>query len=105
MAAPFTFIDRAVTLQFYPEDPVEVKLYLGDALEEKIAGAVGHYDEPHTLEEDMENLRALIGPEPAEKLLARAETLDRLTVLELLSYIIRTCRETQGKKLTALAEG
>jgi len=30
---------------------------------------------------------------------------DRLTVLELLTYAIRTLREEQGKKLLALGEG
>ena len=105
MATPFTFIDRAVTRQFYQDDPVELTLYLGDALEEKIAEAVRHYDEPHTLEEDVESFRSLVGAEAADQLLERAETLDRLTVLELLSYTVRACREMQGKKLMALAEG
>ena len=105
MAAPFTFIDRAVTLRYYPEDPVEVRMYLGDALEEEIRRAVAHYDLPHTLEEDRENLAAFLGREAAEQLLSRAETPDRLTVLELLTYAIRTLREEQGKKLLALGEG
>ena len=105
MDTPFTFLDRAVTLRFYEEDPVELRLYLGDALEEKIAAAVGHYDAPHTLEEDVENFRTLVGEKTADRLLERAEPLDRLSVLELLSYTIRACREAQGKKLTALAEG
>ena len=105
MDAPFTCIDRAVTLQFYPEDPVEVRLYLGDRLEEQFQRAVGHSDLPHTLQEAQENLAALVGKETAEALLSRAETRDRLTVVELLSYIILRCREEQGKKLMALAEG
>ena len=104
MQAPFTFIDRAVTLRFYTEDPVETTLYLGDALETQIAAAVSHYDAPHTLEEDVENLKTVLGA-ATEAVLARAETLDRLTVLELLSYTIRVCREEQGKKLMALADG
>ena len=104
MDAPFTFLDRAVTLRFYEEDPVELRVYLGDLLEEKLQKAVAHYDAPHTLEEDRENLRMLLGPE-ADALLARAEIPDRLAVLELLSYAVRTIREEQGKKLTALAAG
>ena len=104
MDAPFTFLDRAVTLRFYEEDPVEARLYLGDLLEETIAKAVAHYDEPHTLEEDKDNLRSVLG-ETADRLLERAETVDRLTVLELLAYTVRVCREEQGKKLMALAEG
>ncbi len=105
MDMPFTFIDRAVTLRFYEDDPVEVKLYLGDALEEKIQRAVAHYDENHTLAEDVENLRELVGREAADLLLSRAPQADRLAVLELLSYTVRQCREQQGKKLMALAEG
>lgn len=105
MDAPFACIDRAVTLTFYPEDPVEVRLYLGDRLEEQFQRAVEHYDRPHTLEEDQENLASLVGRDTAEQLLGRAETRDRLTVVELLSYIILRCREEQGKKLMALAGG
>ncbi len=105
MPTPFTFIDRAVTLRYYEEDPVEVTLYLGDALEERLQAAVSHYDAPHTVEEDAENFRRLVGREAADRLLGRAEVLDRLTVLELLSYTVRACREEQGKKLMALAEG
>ena len=71
MDTPFTFRDRAVTLRFYEEDPVELRLYLGDALEEKIAAAVGHYDAPHTLEEDVESFRSLVGAEAADQLLER----------------------------------
>ncbi len=105
MNTPFTFIDRAVTLRFYRQDPVEVTLYLGDALEAQLQRAAAHYDESHTLEEDIANLAALVGQENAARLLSRAETVDRLAVLELLSYTMRQCREEQGKKLMALAEG
>jgi hypothetical protein len=31
--------------------------------------------------------------------------VDRLAVLELLSFVVRRCREEQGKKLMALAAG
>lgn len=102
---PFTFIDRAVAIRYYPEDPIELTLYLGDALDARLDAAVAHYDLPHTVAEDVENFLALVGRESGEKLLARAETVDRLTVLELLSYTVRVCREEQGKKLMALAEG
>lgn len=102
---PFTFIDRTFTLTFYPDDPITVTLCLGDVLEEKLQAAVSHYDQCHTVAEDVENLKTLLGPEAAERLLSRAETVDRLTVLELLSYAVRGCREQQGKKLLALAEG
>ena len=104
MDTPFTFIDRAITLEFYQDPTEQVKLYLGDVLEDKIARAVAHYDEKHTLSEDVENLRELMGQENADRLLARAEPVDRLTVLELLSYTVRRCREEQAKKLLALAE-
>lgn len=104
MDTPFTFIDRAITLEFYQDPTEQVKLYLGDVLEEKIARAVAHYDEDHTLSEDVKNLRELMGQENADRLLARAEPVDRLTVLELLSYTVRRCREEQAKKLLALAE-
>ena len=104
MDAPFTFIDRAVTLRFFPEDPVEVRLYLGDLLEEKLRLAAAHYDAPHSLEEDEENLRNLLGP-AAEELLSRAAVRDRLTVIELLTYTVRALREAQGKKLEALTAG
>lgn len=105
MDRPFAFIDRAVELSFYEDDPVTVTLYLGDTLEEQIARAVRHYDLPHTAEEDRENLAALLGKEQTEAILSRAENPDRLTVLEILSYVIRSCREDQAKKLEALAAG
>lgn len=98
----FTFIDRALKLSFFSEDPVEVKLYLGDALDGRIEAAATHYDAPHTLEEDVENLKRLVGEEAAEQLLSRAGVMDRLTVLELVVYIVTRCREEQGKKLLAL---
>ena len=103
MNQPFTFIDRAITLEFYPENPVQVRLYLGDELEERLQAAVAHYDAPHTLAEDKENFRMLLGRDSAEAVLAGAGEIDRLAVLELLSYTIRRCREEQGKKLMALA--
>lgn len=105
MENTFTFIDRALDLSFYDQEPVTVRLYLGDALEEKLQAAVGHYDQDHTLEEDVENLKALVGAETGQLLLDRAETVDRLAVLELLSFVVRRCREEQGKKLMALAAG
>lgn len=103
MQEPFTFIDRAVTLCYFPEHPVEVRLYLGDALEERIDRAVAHYDREHTLEEDRENLCRLLGAENGRQVLAAAGDTDRLGVLELVSFTVRRCREEQGKKLMALA--
>lgn len=103
MQEPFTFIDRAVTLTYFPETPVAVRLYLGDALEERIARAVAHYDQEHTLEEDRENLCRLLGAENGKNVLAAAGDTDRLGVLELVSFTVRRCREEQGKKLMALA--
>ena len=105
MNEPFTFIDRAVVLRYFPEAPVDVKLYLGDALEDRIAQAVRHYDQDHTLEEDRENLKMLLGRENGERVLQAAGDTDRLGVLELVSYTVRRCREEQGKKLMALAGG
>ena len=105
MNEPFTFIDRAVTLCFFSENPVDVKLYLGDALEDRIAQAVRHYDQDHTLAEDRENLKMLLGRENGERVLQAAGDTDRLGVLELVSYTVRRCREEQGKKLMALAGG
>jgi hypothetical protein len=105
MDTAFTFIDRTVDLTFYDQEPVTVRMYLGDALEEKLQQAVGHYDQDHTLEEDMENLKMLVGQEEGAQLLERAEPLDRMAVLELLSFVVRRCREEQGKKLMALAAG
>lgn len=66
---------------------------------------MAHYDQPHTLQEDRENLLAFLGREEGEKLLSRAEPLDRLAVLELLSYTVRSLRQAQGDKLQALAGG
>lgn len=103
MAEPFTFIDRAITLTYFPEAPVEIRLYLGDALEDRVQAAVEHYDAPHSLEEDKENLRMLLGRENGGAVLAGAGILDRLGVLELVSYTVRRIREEQGKKLMALA--
>ena len=103
MTGPFTFIDREITLRFFEEDPVSVTLYLGDALEDRLQAAVAHYDENHTVAEDLENFKMLLGAEHAEAVLQRAGKLDRLGVLELLSYTVRVCREEQGKKLLALA--
>lgn len=103
MTGPFTFIDREITLRFFEEEPVEICLYLGDALEDRLQAAVAHYDQPHILEEDLENFRMLLGEENAAAILQRAGELDRLGVLELLSYTVRVCREEQGKKLLALA--
>ena len=100
----FTFIDRAVTLRFFEEDPVEITLYLGDELDRRIEAAAAHYDEAHTVEEDKENLARLVGQEAAEALLQRTEAQDRLAVLELVLYVVAECRETQAKKLTALTE-
>lgn len=105
MSGPFTFIDRAVTLEFFPESPMEIRLYLGDALEERIQAAVAHYEEPHTLEEDRENFARLLGRDNAGAVLNGAGETDRLGILELLSYTVRRCREEQGKKLMALAGG
>ena len=105
MTEPFTFIDRAITLRFFEEEPVEVTLYLGDALEDRLQAAVGHYDENHTAEEDLENFKMLLGEKQAKAVLQRAGKLDRLGILELLSYTVRVCREEQGKKLLALAGG
>ncbi len=100
----FTFIDRTVTLRYYPEDPLELTFYLGDALEERLQAAVSHYDQPHTLQEDRENLLTFLGREQGEQLLSRAEPLDRLSILELLSYTVRALRQAQGDKLQALAQ-
>ncbi len=105
MNEPFTFIDRAVVLRYFPKTPVDVKLYLGDALEDRIAQAVRHYDQDHTLEEDRENFKMLLGAEKGEQVLQAAGDTDRLGVLELVSYTVRRCREEQGKKLMALAGG
>lgn len=103
MQEPFTFIDRAVTLRYFSQNPVEVRLYLGDALEERITRAVAHYDQDHTLEQDKENLCMLLGAENGQAVLAAAGDTDRLGVLELVSFTVRRCREEQGKKLMALA--
>ena len=100
----FTFIDRAVTLRYFPDHPVEVTFYLGDALEEKLQEAVAHYDAPHTLEEDRENFLRFFGQETGEKLLAQGEPVDRLGLAELLGYTLRALREAQGEKLEALGK-
>lgn len=105
MNEPFTFIDRAVVLRYFPENPVDVKLYLGDALEDRITQAVRHYDQDRTLAEDRENLKMLLGAENGQRVLAAAGDTDRLGILELVSYTVRRCREEQGKKLMALAGG
>ena len=83
----FTFIDRAVTLRYFPDHPVEVTFYLGDALEE-----------------DRENFLRFFGQETGEKLLAQGEPVDRLGLVELLGYTLRALREAQGEKLEALGK-
>ncbi len=105
MEAPFTFMDRAITLEFYPEKPISLKLYLGDDMDRRLERCLQHYQQPHTLEEDVTLLEELVGRNAAGELLGRAEIVDRITVIELIGYIMEGYLAEVSKKIAALTLG
>lgn len=108
MAHFFTFADRACRLQFFEDDPIVVTLFVGDKTDKACVAGAALIDEGDK-EKDFdrrfakyrEALVLLLGEEKTAAVLARAETADSLTLLELWQYVVRALRDQKLKNLTA----
>lgn len=110
MAKFFTFADRACRIQFFEEEPVVLTLFVGDETDKRIiksASMIEDADKLKSVDERFakyrEALAELITAEKADAILARAETADSMTVLEIWQYVLHCLREHKTKNLIASA--
>lgn len=108
MAKFFTFADRAIPVQFFEEDPVQLVLIASDEMDAKILDAyklIAEGDRQTTPEDRKAKYRQavdnLIGHDTAEQILARADNADGYALLSLYNGIVRAYGEGKAKNLAA----
>nr|DAQ43498.1 MAG TPA: hypothetical protein [Caudoviricetes sp.] len=108
MAKFFTFAGRAIPVQFFEEDPIQVTLIASDEMDAKILDAsnlIMDGSKEATLEGRNAKYRRavdiLIRHDIAEKILARSNNADGYALLSLYNGIVRAYGEGKAKNLAA----
>lgn len=108
MAKFFTFTDRAIPVQFFEENPIQLTLIASDEMDAKILDAsnlIMDGSKEATLEgrkaKYQQAVDILIGHGTAEQILARADSADGYALLSLYNGIVRAYGEGKAKNLAA----
>lgn len=106
----FTFADRACRIQFFEENPIVLTLFVGDEMDKRILKSAAMIEDADKLQDVDARagkyraaLALLITEEKENAILARAETADSMTVLEVWQYVLNCLRAHKVKNLTASA--
>lgn len=108
MAKFFTFADRAIPVQFFEDDPIQLTLVASDEMDAKILDAyklIAEGDQQTNPEDRRAKYRQavdnLIGHDTVEQILARADNADGYALLSLYNGIVRAYGEGKAKNLAA----
>lgn len=108
MAKFFTFMDRAIPVQFFEDDPICVTLIASDEMDVKILESekmILEGNQQTALDVRKDKYRNavdnLIGHDVAERILSRADNADGYAILSLYAGIVQAYGEGKRKNLWA----
>lgn len=105
MGKYFTFVDRMLPIEFFETDPVKITLLIGDEMDQKLVTMGTKLDAAKTVDEARAALAEAIGEENTQKILSRAEEVDRYFITQVAGYVLSEYGAGKAKNLQTARAG